>query len=182
MKGPNMDQDRDQLFRSRVKLAIQRGGGVSEMSAKTGIPKGTLKKYVAETSTASFVNAAKISVAAGLPLEVMAFGTGVDIESQMGPAFDRRLPPAGQPVRAIVPAALRQIRIALSHVYDEAGMKMPSRSEHDLAVDFYNEFVMDNIDLSDPESVAARIVLLKKSLHRQIAAAKEAPGTGKLSA
>lgn len=63
----------DARLRARVASAISAGGGVKEMIEKTGIPRGTLEKYAAQTSTASFVNAAKIAVAAGVTLDWIAF-------------------------------------------------------------------------------------------------------------
>ncbi|MEN2979955.1 S24 family peptidase [Tistrella bauzanensis] len=73
MMHPNMGSE--QALRSRVADAIAVGGGVSAMVDKTGIPLGTLSKYVAQSSTASFANAAKIASAAGVTLDEIAFGS-----------------------------------------------------------------------------------------------------------
>ncbi|WP_444462264.1 S24 family peptidase [Rhodobacter capsulatus] len=70
---PNVEEAR---LRARVASAIAAGGGVKEMFEKTGIPKGTMEKYAAQTSTASFVNAAKIAAAAGVTLDQIAFSEG----------------------------------------------------------------------------------------------------------
>lgn len=55
-------------MRSKIALAIEIGGGVRQVHEKTGIPRGTLEKYAAESSSASLVNAVKISAAAGIDL------------------------------------------------------------------------------------------------------------------
>lgn len=70
---PSLDEG---LIRSRVALAISAGGGVKQMIEKTGIPRGTMEKYLAETSTPSFVNAVKIAAASGVSLRSIA----LDIE------------------------------------------------------------------------------------------------------
>ena len=75
---PNMASE--QALRSRVADAIARGGGPSAMTEKTGIPLGTISKYVAQSSTASFANAAKIARAAGITLDDMAFGSGMGLD------------------------------------------------------------------------------------------------------
>ena len=63
----------DAPFRARIKNAIDRAGGPQEAARKTGIPLGTIKKYAAQSSTASFTNGALIAMAANLPLEALAF-------------------------------------------------------------------------------------------------------------
>ena len=70
------NEDGEIALRGRVADAIALGGGVTVMAAKTGVPTGTLSKYTAKTSTASFANAAKIAAAAGIPLDSIAFGGG----------------------------------------------------------------------------------------------------------
>lgn len=80
MGGVNPDMDDcpnlgDELsLRARIAEAITAGGGVTSMAARTGIPPGTLSKYAAKTSTASFSNAAKIAAAAKVGLDAIAFG------------------------------------------------------------------------------------------------------------
>ena len=70
---PNVEEAR---LRARVASAISAGGGVKEMFEKTGIPRGTMEKYAAQTSTASFVNAARIAAAVGVTLDQIAFSEG----------------------------------------------------------------------------------------------------------
>lgn len=68
------DLDEDGQIRQRLSVEISRVG-VRAMSNLTGIPTGTLEKYVAQTSVPSFVKAAQIAKAAGVPLDQIAFGT-----------------------------------------------------------------------------------------------------------
>lgn len=67
------EEDLEARIRARVAAAISAGGGVRAVEKSTGIPKGTLEKYAAQTSTASFTNAAKIASAAGVTLDQIAF-------------------------------------------------------------------------------------------------------------
>lgn len=66
-------EETEARIRARVAAAIAAGGGVRAVEKNTGIPKGTLEKYAAQTSTASFTNAAKIAAAAGITLDQIAF-------------------------------------------------------------------------------------------------------------
>jgi len=59
-------------FRERVRDAIQLGGKSGEMSRKTGIPVGTLNKYVSLRSSPSGLNAAKIAIAVGKTVEELS--------------------------------------------------------------------------------------------------------------
>ncbi|TIV46082.1 MAG: helix-turn-helix transcriptional regulator [Mesorhizobium sp.] len=66
----------DKLLQQRVRDAILQAGGVPTVSARTGIPKKTLEKYLAKRSMASLSNAAKIAEAAGLSLTEMVNQSG----------------------------------------------------------------------------------------------------------
>lgn len=80
----------DDRLRHRIAEAIAVGGGVAEMVRKTGIPLGTMSKYAAETSTASFTNAAKIAEAAGIHLDAIAFSdASLSGSIQIRTMFDR---------------------------------------------------------------------------------------------
>lgn len=71
---PKEEDVEEAAFRERVRNAIQHGGKSGEMSKKTGIPVGTLNKYVALRSSPSVLNAAKIASAVGLTIEELATG------------------------------------------------------------------------------------------------------------
>lgn len=64
------------MFKERLRKAIETGGGATSLSSKTGIPYGTVKKYSAKTSIATFPNVAKIALAAGVSIEWIAYGNG----------------------------------------------------------------------------------------------------------
>lgn len=68
----------EDVFRQRVRDAIQFGGKSKTMAEKTGIPVGTLNKYVAMTSTPSVENTHKIAQALGITIEQLARGEFID--------------------------------------------------------------------------------------------------------
>lgn len=71
------DEKEPEGYRERVRDAIQRLG-VTLTGSKTGIPVGTLNKYVAMTSGASVGNVMKISAATGIGLEDIILGENRD--------------------------------------------------------------------------------------------------------
>ncbi|MFC3628998.1 helix-turn-helix transcriptional regulator [Paracoccus angustae] len=71
-KGLGVEKEAEALLRHRVAEAISAGGGVKAVSAKTGIPKGTIEKYAAETATPSVVRAAVIASALKIKLDDLA--------------------------------------------------------------------------------------------------------------
>ncbi len=73
LTGKKPLSDEEARLRARVAAAIAAGGGIKSLIRKTGIPKGTLEKYAAQSSTASFVNAARIATAAGVTLDQIAY-------------------------------------------------------------------------------------------------------------
>ncbi|MCY1668060.1 S24 family peptidase [Rhizobium sp. SL86] len=72
-----IEDEHERLFREHVRDAIQAGGKSGVMSVKTGIPVGTLNKYVSLRSAPSAMNALKIARAIGLTLEELAEGKQV---------------------------------------------------------------------------------------------------------
>lgn len=90
---PNMGVDPnlggESELRARIAEAIAVGGGVSAVVSKTGIPLGTISKYAAKTSTPSFSNAAKIAYAAGVGLDMIAFGGRPLAAAQLHAMTDR---------------------------------------------------------------------------------------------
>lgn len=79
--NPNLDGDaisrtneQETLLRQNISTAITSAGSLKDVVFRTGIPRGTLEKYVAGTSTPSFLNALRIASAVGVSLEVLAGG------------------------------------------------------------------------------------------------------------
>lgn len=64
--------EQEMLFRESVSAAIVASGGIKKMSYATGIPRGTLEKYAAKTSTPSFFNAAVIASYLGISMNDLA--------------------------------------------------------------------------------------------------------------
>lgn len=65
------DLDDDQAIRDRLSAAIAKTGA-KQVADRTGIPLGTLNKYLAKSSGASFANAVKIAEATGTDLSLLA--------------------------------------------------------------------------------------------------------------
>ncbi|MDR6102753.1 phage repressor protein C with HTH and peptisase S24 domain [Agrobacterium larrymoorei] len=82
---PNMEFPSEDVFRQRVRDAIQANGKSKIVAEKTGIPLGTLNKYVAMTSTASVENTHKIAKAFGLTVEELVAGK---FDTQQGSETD----------------------------------------------------------------------------------------------
>ena len=66
------EKEIEAALRHRVAAAIADGGGPAAVSKLSGIPKGTIEKYAAETATPSVVRAAKIARALGIKLDDLA--------------------------------------------------------------------------------------------------------------
>lgn len=75
--------EQEMLFRESVSAAIGSSGGIKKMIYATGIPRGTLEKYIAKTSTPSFFNAAKIAAYLGVSMNDLA---GIDTPTFGGQA------------------------------------------------------------------------------------------------
>lgn len=117
-KSDHPDLGDEAGLRERIAEAIIAGGGVSAMVKKTGIPLGTLSKYTAKTSTASFANAAKIAEAAGVNLDRIAFGrVPLAAIAQLRKVAERLAPPVG--------GAANLIRLPLFDVEASAGLGVP---------------------------------------------------------
>lgn len=74
--------DPEQLLRQSISTAIRAHGSLKEISYRAGIPRGTLEKYAAETSTPSLFNAAKIASCLGVSLDDLA---GLALAKSGGP-------------------------------------------------------------------------------------------------
>ncbi len=59
-------------MREHIASAISAGGKLSDLNYRTGIPRGTLEKYIAKTSTPSVFKAALLAQALGLTLNELA--------------------------------------------------------------------------------------------------------------
>lgn len=86
--NPNMEENPEKLMRAHVSSVVGAAGGIKSLGERTGIPKGTLEKYLAATSTPSLFNAAKIALAAGVTLDELA-GLVLDDPSKYGGGDDK---------------------------------------------------------------------------------------------
>jgi phage repressor protein C with HTH and peptisase S24 domain len=72
--------DAEDVLRDRISTLIRDAGGAKLLAERTGIPLGTLNKYLAKTSMASFGNVVRLAEAVGADLAEIAgqsskFGT-----------------------------------------------------------------------------------------------------------
>lgn len=160
-----MERDETEIFRMRVRDAIQNGGGVSVVAKMTGIPLGTINKYVALTSTASFINAAKIASALNISLEDMAFGS-----KGQGRKKAQQLP---------VAKVMKKLARIVMKVHAEAGVKLLPEDVTSEATELYIELSTRVQNLSDMEEVEAVFPQLELHLKRRLADAVAEPGSGK---
>lgn len=118
--NPNMDYrpnlDDEAGLRRRIAETVAIGGGVTAVSEKTGIPPGTLSKYVAQTSTASFTNAAKIAHAAQVGLDQVAFGSSLLGRDRLREIVRRK---AEGPNQGFLPRTAPDADMILLPVYSE---------------------------------------------------------------
>jgi phage repressor protein C with HTH and peptisase S24 domain len=77
--------DPEKAVRRHVAASIAAAGGLKELNYRTGIPRGTLEKYIAETSTPSLFKAALLANALGLTINELA-GLGVPEKEEGGKA------------------------------------------------------------------------------------------------
>lgn len=66
--------DEEEVLLERVSALIRDSGGSKMLAEKTGIPLGTLNKYLAKTSMASFANVVRLVEATGADLQMIALG------------------------------------------------------------------------------------------------------------
>lgn len=68
----NMEDGPEKLMRAHISSVVGAAGGLKSLGERTGIPRGTLEKYLAGTSTPSLFNAARLASAAGVTLDELA--------------------------------------------------------------------------------------------------------------
>ncbi|MBX8799264.1 helix-turn-helix transcriptional regulator [Ochrobactrum sp. MR28] len=158
-------------IRERIRDAIQTNGGASFVAKKTGIPIGTLNKYVAMSSTASFTNAAKIAAVIGVSLEEIAFGRRVD---------DQQAPYAvNENSEFDLILELGQI---VKRAYKSAGITLSGATEVVEINVLHKELLNVVRDINQTTIVQAVLPELEKRLQFRLSQAKLEPGTGKREA
>ncbi|MER8990459.1 helix-turn-helix transcriptional regulator [Mesorhizobium sp. M0678] len=157
-----MEVELDDELLQRIRDAILAAGGAPVVSAKSGVPKKTLEKYIAKRSMPSFAIAARIAEAVGLSLDELA---------------GQRPTPA--PVDSNLMEKLARL---VSAVYRDAGLKLPGERATLEAAVLYNELASRITDMSDPEEVEAILPQLRYQLKKRLSEAVAEPGTGKRSA
>lgn len=150
---PNLGDET--ALRERVASAISAAGGVSAVSEKTGIPPGTLNKYVSKTSTASFANAAKIAAAGGINLDEIAFGVAPIAANPLQKALDRMSDFADMRFTRAKPSSSDFIQLPFyQDVSASAGRGLAVSSEQpDSVIAFTRHFLRDQGAIPDQCSV-----------------------------
>ena len=137
------------------------------MSKKTGIPIGTLNKYVSLRSAPSALNALKIAQAIGMTLEDLA-------EGKTSPTAPRN--------SAVNPELIERLHDRVAVIYNDLGQKPPHRRIAREAANLYNELAKIVQDMGDAEMVEAALPMVTLEFKRRLERAAAEPGTGKRSA
>lgn len=153
-------------FLDRLKLAIKESGGPKLAAERTGIPLGTLNKYLAGTSHPPFNNVVKLSQSLGRSLEWLATGEG---EGSGGETSSM----------AINPSIFRQVGRLVAKVHQEEGVRLPPDAALDEQADAYNALITRAEDAADPAELEALLPWLEARLRKRLQTAAAAPGTGK---
>lgn len=174
------EDDDDRIFRERIRDAIQAGGKSGVMSKKTGIPVGTLNKYVALRSVPSVLNALKIAQAIGLTLEELAKEKQPAVISE-GEIFadPSKAPVRPEPVDAEL---MERLHDRVFATFRDLGQKPPARRITREATNIYNELARIVPDLADGEMLDVTIPKIVLEFKRRLQQGDAEPGSGKRSA
>lgn len=161
----------DKLLQQRVRDAILQAGGVPTVSARTGIPKKTLEKYLAKRSMASLSNAAKIAEAAGLSL--------TELVKQSGTAT---APRGTADVAAFSVAVFLDLKAIVDRVHREEKVTLAPAILDQEAKRRFNELVSKLEDVGDIDEARALLPWLESRVRKDLRDAAASPGTGKREA
>lgn len=176
------EDEKNLAFREHIRDAIQAGGKSGVMSKKTGIPIGTLNKYVALRSEPSAMNALKIAQAVGMTLEELAGGKRVVSVTETTVALQDEV---SLEIRKVIPVDVELMERLHDHVADifhQVGQKAPPRRVSREAANVYNALASSLDDMSDQELVEAALPMVLLEFKRRLERAASEPGTGKRSA
>lgn len=176
------EDEKNLAFREHIRDAIQAGGKSGAMSKKTGIPIGTLNKYVALRSEPSAMNALKIAQAVGMTLEELAAGKKVVSLTDKTVALEDEV---SLEIRKVIPVDAELIERLHDHVariFHEVGQKAPARRISRETANVYNALASHLEDMSDRELVEAALPMVLLEFKRKLERAELEPGTGKRSA
>ncbi|WP_160009852.1 helix-turn-helix transcriptional regulator [Rhizobium sp. 18055] len=177
-----MEDPEELAFKERIRDVIQANGKAPLLAKKTGIPLGTLNKYVAMRSIPSVTNAAKIAAAVGVSLEYLATGLKV-ISPDNGTGWEGVEDRMALEIRPAGTSELyERLFIAVERAYKDAKQTAPS---HRIAR--ATGEVMDALrervgDIRDQRVVDAVIPIVLEDLSNTLLEAQEKPGSGKRTA
>jgi len=125
-----------------IASAIDHAGGVAAASRKTGIPVGTLNKYVAGTSMPSLDKAVKIAMAAGKPIADLIIVDRMSGRTVLVEAKNSRLP-GESPATPINAQYLRDALMIVEEWLDSNDLTMAPAKKADVVTQLY-EFIVDD--------------------------------------
>lgn len=179
---PNKEDPDELAFKERIRDVIQANGKAPGMAQKTGIPLGTLNKYVAMRSIPSVTNAAKIAAAAGVSLEFLATGVTV-IKPDDGSGWEGIEDRMSLEIRWSGTSELyERLFIAVERAYKSAHQTAPSHRIARTTGEVMEALAQRVGDIRDERVVNAVIPIVLEDLMSRLLEANEEPGTGKRSA
>lgn len=164
-----MEIPTDEALLERIRAAIGRIGSVRRTNEMTGIPTGTLNKYMAGTSMPSFDKAAKIAAAAGMSIADLA---GETPKSEVSP---------GDMIRAAA-EIVQLVGATVASVHRTEGVKLPEAALVGEISKAYAAMLHRMDDPADLDEARSLMPWLETRLRKAIHDAAAAPGTGKREA
>ncbi|MBA5777102.1 hypothetical protein H2509_08165 [Stappia sp. F7233] len=158
-------------FLERLRHIVRESGGPKLVSERTGIPVGTLNKYLAGTSHPPFSNMVKIGQLRGWSLAWLATGEGAEL-----------LDPSRPQRRPVDDWTMRRAAAVVTSVYEEMKIAITPENVAVEAAGIYNDLMTRVADPDDQAEIEAALPQLRHLLRKRLAAAAAEPGSGKRSA
>lgn len=165
---PIMGIPADDELLSRIRAAIAAIGSVRRAHELTGIPVGTLNKYMAGTSMPSFEKVVRIAAAAGVSVGELA---GESPKAEVSPVMV-----------AATAEIMRLVGEVVSGVHRAEGAKLPEGALIDEISRAYAALLRKMDNPSDIDEARELLPWLEGRLKRGLREAAAAPGTGKREA
>ncbi len=159
----------DDALLGRIRTAIAKIGSVRRAHELTGIPVGTLNKYMAGTSMPSFDKAAKIAAAAGMSVGELAG------ESRASTDVSTAMINAAAEIVGLVGATV-------SSGHKEQGVRLPDAALIGEISRSYAALLQRMDDPTDLAEARALLPWLEGRIRKALGEAAAAPGSGKREA
>lgn len=154
-------------------------GGRTAAAALLGVAATTIDNYRMGKTQPKYLEMLKLAQAADLDVNYLLLGS--EFEALKGkpqqPEVDESYL---YEKNAVIDADLLvDIKEVVASVHKEAGITLRAETLDRKAIDYYNQYMLDDTDLSDVEEMKLWLGLLEKRIRREVTAARDAPGTGK---